>query len=102
MNKSVKNRLDALIVQSQNMGAEENGLEKFATVWHAFLNELNVSDRKIAVTAYFKGISDNLEIIKNGVDEIVQNGTEIDRKAFSDEFEKIKELLISKKTKAVA
>ncbi len=102
MNKSNKIRLDALILQSQTMGTEENSLEKFAAVWHSFLNELNANDRKIAVQAYFQGIKDNLEIIKKGVEEIVQNGTEIDRQAFSNEFEKIKELLISSKVKALA
>ncbi len=102
MNKSNKLRLDALILQSQTMGTEENSLEKFAAVWHSFLNGLNANDRKIAVQAYFQGIKDNLEIIKNGIDELVQSGAEIDRQAFSDEFEKITELLISNKAKAVA
>ena len=102
MNKSNKLRLDTLILQSQTMGTEEYSLEKFAADWHTFLNELNARDRKIAVQAYFQGIKDNLKIIKKGVDELVQNGTEIDRQAFSDKFDKIKELLISSKAKALA
>ena len=100
MNKLVKNRLDALIVQSQNMGAEENGLENFATKWHIFLAELNSIDRKIAVEAYFQGIFDNLEIIKKGIQDVAKNGSEKERQEYFNEFEKMKELLISSRTNA--
>ena len=100
MNKLVKNRMDALILQSQNMDAEENGLENFAVKWHIFLDELDSIDRKIAVEAYFQGIFDNLEIIKKGIQDISQNLSEKERQEYFNEFAKMKELLISNRTNA--
>ncbi len=100
MNKLVKNRLDALILQSQNMGAEENGLENFAIQWHIFLDELDTKDKKIAVEAYFQGIFDNIEIIKKGIQEVAENISEKERQEYFNEFKKMKELLISSRTNA--
>ena len=100
MDNSVKNRLDTLILQSQNMGAEENGLENFAIQWHIFLDELDTKDKKIAVEAYFQGIFDNIEIIKKGIQEVAENISEKERQEYFNEFEKMKELLISSRTNA--
>jgi hypothetical protein len=92
MDKSIKNRLDTLILQSKGMTTDES-LNAFAIIWRNFLNELSNEDKKIAVTAYFQGINDSLNLIKKDVHAIAKNGSEKDRQEYTKGLSKIKELL---------
>ena len=99
MEKSIKNRLDALIFESKNMGSDDNALTNFATKWRTFLSELSADDKKIAVTAYFQGIDENLELAKKDAQFISKNGNENERQEYANELVKIKELLSPRKNK---
>jgi hypothetical protein len=96
MDKSIKNRLDALIVQSKSLTTDES-LNAFAITWRNFLNELSNDDKKIAVAMYFKGINDSLNLVEKDVKDIAKNGSEKDRQDYAKGLSKFKELLQSKK-----
>ena len=99
MEKSIKNRLDALIFESKNMGSDDNALTNFTAKWRTFLSELSADDKKIAVTAYFQGIDENLELAKKDAQFISKNGNENERQEYANELVKIKELLSPHKNK---
>jgi glucose-6-phosphate isomerase len=92
MDKSIKNRLDALIVQSKSLTTDES-LNAFAIIWRNFLNELSNEDKKIAVTAYFQGINDSFNLIEKDVHDFAKNGSEKDRQEYAKGLSKMKELL---------
>ena len=94
MNQLNKIKLNELIAQSKKM-YDDAELQAFSVKWRAFLNTLNQSDGKIACEAYFAGIFETLDLIKEDVKDLVENGTEQDRIEYSLMLDKLKEPLIS-------